>query len=83
MTEKQTTAEQQLGVQAQLSGASAPSEPFIKIIVVDLNNKEIPLTMIMFGMVFQLRDFLAEHIYTCLFTNFYFEHSGERLNEYA
>ncbi len=33
-------------------------------------------------MVYELRDFLSEHIYTCFFTNFYFEHNGERLNEY-
>ncbi len=34
-------------------------------------------------MVFELREFLAEHVYTCLFTNFYFEHAGNRLNEYS
>ena len=34
-------------------------------------------------MVFELREFLAEHVYTCFFTNFYFEHAGQRLNEYS
>jgi len=33
-------------------------------------------------MVYELREFLLEHIYTCFFTNFCFEHNGERLNEY-
>lgn len=33
-------------------------------------------------MVCELREFLSEHIQTCFFTNFYFEHNGERLNEY-
>jgi hypothetical protein len=33
-------------------------------------------------MVYELRDFLSEHIYTCFFTNFCFEHNGSRLNEY-
>jgi protein TIF31 len=34
-------------------------------------------------MVFELREYLASHIYTCLYTNFTFEHSGVLLNEYA
>lgn len=59
------------------------AESLLNLIVVDLNKKEIPLKMVMYGMVFQIRDFLAEHVYTCLFTNFYFEHNGERLNEYT
>ena len=36
-----------------------------------------------YEMVFELREFLSEHIYTCFFTNFYFEHAGQRLNEYS
>ena len=36
----------------------------------------------MYEMVFELREFLAEHVYTCFFTNFYFEHAGIRLGEY-
>ena len=31
----------------------------------------------------ELREFLAEHVYTCFFTNFYFEHAGQRLSEYT
>lgn len=34
-------------------------------------------------MVFELREYLAAHIYTCLNTNYTFEHAGEILNEYA
>ncbi len=37
----------------------------------------------MYELVFELREFLAEHVYTCFFTNFYFEHAGQRLNEYS
>lgn len=37
----------------------------------------------MYEMVFELREFLAEQVYTCFFTNFYFEHAGRRLNEYS
>lgn len=37
----------------------------------------------MYEMVFELREFLAEHVYTCFFTNFYFEHAGQRVNEYS
>ena len=38
---------------------------------------------VLYEMVFELREFLAEHVYTCFFTNFYFEHAGQRLNEYS
>lgn len=34
-------------------------------------------------MVLELRDFLSEHLYTCFFTHFYFEHMGKRLNDYT
>ena len=30
----------------------------------------------MYEMVFELREILAEHVYTCFFTNFFFEHAG-------
>ena len=66
------------------------------IIIVDLNSKEIPLKvskklarMIFYyqtahyELLFELREFLSEHIYTCFFTNFFFEHNGQRLNDYT
>lgn len=34
-------------------------------------------------MVFELREYLSAHIFTCLHTNFTFEHSGVTLNEYT
>jgi len=34
-------------------------------------------------MVFELREYLSTHIFTCLHTNFAFEHNGEVLNEYT
>lgn len=33
--------------------------------------------------IFELRELLAEHVYTCFFTNFYFEHAGQRLSDYT
>lgn len=34
-------------------------------------------------MVLELREFLSEHVYTCFFTHYYFEHLGQRLNDYT
>ena len=34
-------------------------------------------------MVLELREFLNEHVYTCFFTHYYFEHMGKRLNDYT
>ena len=34
-------------------------------------------------MVLELREFLNEHVYTCFFTHYYFEHAGVRLNDYT
>ena len=34
-------------------------------------------------MLFELREYLSAHIFTCLHTNFNFEHNGSILNEYT
>lgn len=39
--------------------------------------------MVQYEMVLELREFLNEHVYTCFFTNYYFEHDGKRLNDYT
>ena len=39
--------------------------------------------MVQYEMVLELREFLSEHVYTCLFTHYYFEHMGQRLNDYT
>jgi Mitochondrial function, CLU-N-term len=39
--------------------------------------------MVQYEMVLELREFLSEHVYTCFFTNYYFEHAGQRLNDYT
>ena len=39
--------------------------------------------MVQYEMVLELREFLSEHVYTCFFTNYYFEHGGQRLNDYT
>lgn len=57
-------------------------ERVCSLIIVDLNNNEIPLKTVTYEMVFELREYLGEHINTCFFTNFYFEHNSERLGEY-
>lgn len=39
--------------------------------------------MVQYEMVLELREFLSEHVYTCFFTHYYFEHMGKRLNDYT
>lgn len=39
--------------------------------------------MVQYEMVLELREFLNEHVYTCFFTHYFFEHSGKRLNDYT
>jgi hypothetical protein len=39
--------------------------------------------MVSYELVLELREFLNEHVYTCFFTNYYFEHDGKRLNDYT
>ena len=34
-------------------------------------------------MVLELREFLNEHVYTCFYTHYCFEHQGKRLNDYT
>ena len=38
--------------------------------------------MVHYELVLELREFLSEHVYTCFFTHYYFEHKGERINDY-
>jgi len=49
-------------------------ESYIDITVIDFNGKEIPLKIISYESVMELREFLAEHVYTFLFTNYTLEH---------
>jgi len=39
--------------------------------------------MVVYEMVLELREFLNEHVNTCFFTHYYFEHMGVRLNDYT
>ena len=39
--------------------------------------------MVQYEMVLELREFLSEHVYTCFFTHYYFEHQSKRLNDYT
>ena len=68
-------------------------ERFISLIIVDFNKREINLKvipypvltckMVQYELVLELREFLNEHVYTCFFTHYYFEHMGKRLNDYT
>lgn len=53
------------------------------IIIVDLNNREIPIKTLQYELLFELREYLNAHIFTFFFTNFTFEHNGVALNEYT
>jgi len=59
------------------------AQKYCDITIVDLNNREIPIKTVQYEMVFELREYLASHIFTCLHTNFIFEHNGVVLNEYT
>ena len=39
--------------------------------------------MVQYEMVLELREFLNEHVYTCFYTHYRFEHQGKRLNDYT
>ena len=39
--------------------------------------------MVQYEMVLELREFLNEHVYTCFFTHYTFEHMGKQLNDYT
>ena len=39
--------------------------------------------MVQYEMVLELREFLNEHVFTCFFTHYYFEHNGKKLNDYT
>ena len=39
--------------------------------------------MIQYELVLELREYLADHVYTCFFTNYFLEHQGRRLNDYT
>jgi hypothetical protein len=34
-------------------------------------------------MVLELREFLQDHVNTCFFTHYFFQHMGKRLNDYT
>jgi hypothetical protein len=39
--------------------------------------------MVQYEMVLELREFLTEHVYTCFFTHYSFEHNGKKLSDYT
>jgi hypothetical protein len=53
----------------------------MNIIIVDLNNHEIPLRIVKAELVIELVEYLSEHVHTCFFTNYALEFNGKTLNE--
>lgn len=51
--------------------------------IVDLNKTEIAVKMMHSEMILELREFLNDHVNTCFYTNYFFEHAGDRLNDYT
>jgi len=39
--------------------------------------------MVQYELVVELREFLNDHVYTCFYTHYYFEHEGSKLNDYT
>ena len=39
--------------------------------------------MVQYELILELREFLAEHVYTCFFTNYVLEHNGKELSDYS
>ncbi len=68
-------------------------DKFLNLVIVDLNKREINLKvsvlpflmlqMVQYEIVLELREFLNEHVYTCFYSHYYFEHNGQRLNDYS
>jgi hypothetical protein len=52
------------------------------IYIIDFNGKQIPLKIVAYESVVELREYLSEHIYTFLFTNYSLEHKGEKLSDF-
>lgn len=72
-------------VPAAATDAEEPIEEqrLVNIKIVDLNKREIKLKMVQYELILELREFLAEHVYTCFFTNYYLEHDGKVLSDYS
>ena len=34
-------------------------------------------------MILELREFLSEHVQTCFYTHYYFEHNSKRISDYT
>ena len=55
----------------------------VNIIIIDLNQHEIPLKIVKAELVLELIEYLSEHVFTCFFTNYSLEVNGKILNEMA
>jgi len=68
------------------NAAATPQEvaatPGFKITIVDQTGMEMRLGIVQCELITELRDILLENVNTCCF-NYYFEHKGERLDEFA
>ena len=55
----------------------------VNIVIIDLNQHEIPLKIVKAELVLELIEYLSEHVFTCFFTNYSLEVGGKVLNEMA
>jgi hypothetical protein len=55
---------------------------WMDIYIIDFNGKQIPLKIVAYESVVELKEYLSEHIFTFLFTNYTLEHKGEKLSDF-
>jgi hypothetical protein len=71
---------------AESNPATAPTEQSqnqgFKITIIDQTGSEIKLGVVQCELITELREMLLENVNTMFFTNYYFEHKGERMEEY-
>ena len=61
----------------EIQAVEVDEQKLVNIKIIDLNKREIKLKMVQYELIIELREFLAEHVYTCFFTNYYLEHDGK------
>jgi hypothetical protein len=64
-------------VEAEIQPEAVEEQKLVNIKIIDLNKREIKLKMVQYELIIELREFLAEHVYTCFFTNYYLEHDAK------
>lgn len=79
MDKVEENKESQMTEFKEIEGPS--SLPGFKITIVDQTGQHIKLGLVICEQIAELREVLLENVNTCFFTNYYFEHKGQRLPE--